>query len=219
MASYKDLCHRGMLMAVVLVLLGAAVDAHSHHQTHTRESRDATSVWTYAMLSTALISAAPFAILFFIPLHNAYEHSELLKVLLSFAAGGLLGDAFLHLIPHALAPHHGAHEEHEHHHQSGEGHSHTAELVVGVYVLAGIVAFMVVEKTVHILKGDSGQHHHLPQQPSNQASRDSDSSPPDGLRKRNVVKGKSSNEKDSKKNEDKSINGEYVLQRVCIQIT
>jgi hypothetical protein len=28
-----------------------------------------------------------------------------LKVLVSFAVGGLLGDAFLHLIPHALHPH------------------------------------------------------------------------------------------------------------------
>ena len=43
---------------------------------------------------------------------------DLLKVLLSFASGGLLGDAFLHLIPHAISPH--SHGE--------EGGDHSNEL-------------------------------------------------------------------------------------------
>lgn len=32
-------------------------------------------------------------------------HHRLLNVLLAFAAGGLLGDVFLHLLPHAMHPH------------------------------------------------------------------------------------------------------------------
>lgn len=56
-----------------------------------------------ALGATLLISAAPFLILFLIPVQsNSDQHQNLLKVLLSFASGGLLGDAFLHLIPHAL---------------------------------------------------------------------------------------------------------------------
>lgn len=56
-----------------------------------------------AIGATLLISAAPFFILFLIPVQsNSDKHQNLLKVLLSFASGGLLGDAFLHLIPHAL---------------------------------------------------------------------------------------------------------------------
>lgn len=56
-----------------------------------------------AIGATLLISAAPFLILFLIPVQsNSDQHQNLLKVLLSFASGGLLGDAFLHLIPHAL---------------------------------------------------------------------------------------------------------------------
>uniref|UniRef100_A0A670HR43 Zinc transporter SLC39A7 n=1 Tax=Podarcis muralis TaxID=64176 RepID=A0A670HR43_PODMU len=47
--------------------------------------------------------AAPYFILFLIPVEsNTSQHQALLKLLLSFASGGLLGDAFLHLIPHAL---------------------------------------------------------------------------------------------------------------------
>lgn len=55
------------------------------------------------MGATLLISAAPYFILFLIPVEsNTSQHQALLKLLLSFASGGLLGDAFLHLIPHAL---------------------------------------------------------------------------------------------------------------------
>ena len=62
----------------------------------------ASSVWFNAIMATLLISAAPFFILFFIPLDNSQEKQWLLKILLAFASGGLLGDAFLHLIPHAI---------------------------------------------------------------------------------------------------------------------
>lgn len=43
-----------------------------------------------------------------------------MKVLLAFASGGLLGDAFLHLIPHATL----AVAEQDDAHGHGHGHSH-----------------------------------------------------------------------------------------------
>uniref|UniRef100_A0A8V5GX38 Zinc transporter SLC39A7 n=1 Tax=Melopsittacus undulatus TaxID=13146 RepID=A0A8V5GX38_MELUD len=67
--------------------------------------------------------------------------------------GGLLGDAFLHLIPHALAPHGPGGHGHSHH-----GHGHGDVLAVGIWVLAGIVAFLVLETGVRHIKG--GQHGH-----------------------------------------------------------
>lgn len=138
-------------------------------------------LWIHAISSTALISAAPFFILFFIPLQNATEHQQLLKVLLSFASGGLLGDAFLHLIPHAISPHHEhghssnhhhdehhhhhhhhhhVHDDHGHHHHDNHGHhDHMQDMVIGLWVLAGIVAFLVVEKFIRVLKGGHGHSH------------------------------------------------------------
>ena len=133
-------------------------------------------LWTYALCSTALISAAPFFILFFIPLQNATEHGQLLKILLSFASGGLLGDAFLHLIPHAISPHHEHvhmtdhvthhhHDNHHHdHHHHGHGenphsHDHMQDMVVGLWVLGGIVAFLMVEKFIRVMKGGHGHSH------------------------------------------------------------
>uniref|UniRef100_A0A670HR63 Zinc transporter SLC39A7 n=1 Tax=Podarcis muralis TaxID=64176 RepID=A0A670HR63_PODMU len=68
-----------------------------------REKLEPLQLWTYAIGATLLISAAPYFILFLIPVEsNTSQHQALLKLLLSFASGGLLGDAFLHLIPHAL---------------------------------------------------------------------------------------------------------------------
>jgi len=128
---------------------------------------DTTTIWFQAIGATMLISAAPFFILFFIPLDNSQEKQWLLKILLSFASGGLLGDAFLHLIPHAqMAAQSGGHhghshgsEEHSnsHGHSHGEGHSH--DMSVGLGILFGIVAFLCVEKFVRILKGGHGHSH------------------------------------------------------------
>ncbi|XP_064217267.1 zinc transporter SLC39A7 isoform X3 [Aotus nancymaae] len=108
--------------------------------------------------ATVLISAAPFFVLFLIPVEsNSPRHRSLLQILLSFASGGLLGDAFLHLIPHALEPH--SHHTLE---QPGHGHSHSGQgpiLSVGLWVLSGIVAFLVVEKFVRHVKGGHGHSH------------------------------------------------------------
>lgn len=111
------------------------------------------------MGSTLLISAAPFFILFLVPLQNADQQQPLMKVLLAFASGGLLGDAFLHLIPHATTAVGGGHSHshsHSHDHEDGE---HAHDMSVGLWVLAGIVAFLMVEKSVRIIKGGHGHSH------------------------------------------------------------
>lgn len=124
--------------------------------------REKWTKWLQAIAATLLISAAPFFILFFIPLQsNAADQQPLLKVLLAFASGGLLGDAFLHLIPHAISPHshHGEHS-HSHSHEAHEGvHDHSSEMVVGLWVLAGLIAFLMVEKFVRLVKGGHGHSH------------------------------------------------------------
>lgn len=134
---------------------------HQHQHQH-KESAPNTRTYREVMFnavgSTLIISAAPFCILFFVPLDNTKEREPLLKILLSFASGGLLGDAFLHLIPHALVPHsHGNSETHSHSHEH-EHAEHTHDMSVGLCVLLGIIVFLIVEKAVRIIKTD---HHHL----------------------------------------------------------
>lgn len=132
--------------------------------------QDLYTLWTQALCSTLLISAAPFLILFFVPLDNSKEREPLLKILLSFASGSLLGDAFLHLIPHALSPHahgedhddddhsHGHSHDHSHSHKEG-GQSHVHDTSVGLWVLLGIITFLIVEKFVRLVKGGHGHTH------------------------------------------------------------
>ena len=125
-------------------------------------------LWIEALSATAIISVSPVFILLFIPLDNTEKHEPLLKVLLAFASGGLLGDAFLHLIPHAVSPHshdgehghsHGGPDHsHDHGHSHGDG-GHSHDMSVGLWVLAGIVAFLMVEKFVRIVKGSHGHSH------------------------------------------------------------
>lgn len=145
------------IVCLLLLIFSVYNSAHDHHETESEHSHGHShaestqvkpsegNVWTDAIGATVLISAAPFVILFFIPLDKGREGQEsLLKVLLSFASGGLLGDAFLHLIPHSLSPHshgdHGHDHEHEHHHHEHEhshdqghshGHDHSRPMLVG----------------------------------------------------------------------------------------
>ena len=82
--------------------------------------------------------------------------------------GGLLGDAFLHLIPHALMAvdtgdegGHGHSHAHGHSHDGDGGHA-PHDMSVGLGVLSGIVAFLCVEKFVRIMKGGHGHSHDIP---------------------------------------------------------
>ena len=125
---------------------------------------DMFDIWLHSIGSTLLISAAPFFILYFVPLDNTESMQPRLKTLLAFASGGLLGDAFLHLIPHSVAPHsHGEHSHsHSHHdHDHGHEHGHGHDMWVGLWVLAGIITFLAVEKIVRLLKiGHDHGHSH-----------------------------------------------------------
>lgn len=127
------------------------------------------NLWIHSIGSTLLISAAPYVILYLIPLDNTEAMQPKLKILLAFASGGLLGDAFLHLIPHAISPHshadghsHNEPNEHTHgkHDHSHEHHDHTHDMTIGLWVLSGIIVFLAVEKFVRLIKGDSEGHGH-----------------------------------------------------------
>ncbi|RXN17013.1 zinc transporter Slc39a7-like protein [Labeo rohita] len=169
---------------------------HGHGHSHTHDQgaerlkgsveagkRNMVELWMQAVGATLLISAAPFLILFLIPVQsNTDQHQNLLKVLLSFASGGLLGDAFLHLIPHAL----------------GAAHGHM--MSVGLWVLGGIVAFLVVEKFVRLLKGGHS-HSHSHAAPK---AKDSDGEDDDKKREKKGGKEKNSEKKPAKKTVEKS---------------
>jgi zinc transporter 7 len=126
------------------------------------------------------------------------------------ASGSLLGDAFLHLIPHALYPHDhhsGDSHSHLHSHSHGDGneeHDHSAQTAVGLWVLGGILTFLFVEKLVRHLKGPDGAHvhshsHHIAPASSSAAEEKKKGEDDPNVRKRNK---KTDEEQKDEKNAD-----------------
>jgi zinc transporter 7 len=149
------------------------IDSHNSHNTNRKQmhsSKDVSSVWLSALGSTLLISLAPYIILFFISIDNTSKYKLLLKVILSFASGGLLGDTFLQLIPHALMErnlvidsksHDRSHSHSDLHLHSfiSEDEPHFHDLSVGLWVLTGFLGFLLIEKFVRIMS-KSHKHNH-----------------------------------------------------------
>ncbi|KAJ0410244.1 hypothetical protein P43SY_002576 [Pythium insidiosum] len=158
-------------LALVAVFASSLVadHAHSHDHSHQANSGDqrkidrfSPAIWAEALFATALVGAAPVVVLLFVPLGIGSQESQkpLLRVFLSFAAGGLLGDALLHLLPHSMP--HGHSQDHAHDHAHGhEGHSHSVQdLAVWLWTIAGMMTFLMLEKFVRAQTGGGHSHGH-----------------------------------------------------------
>ncbi|KAK2723292.1 hypothetical protein QYM36_001818 [Artemia franciscana] len=150
-----------LIVSILLLCLCNGCDAFDNHG-HSNESpslkypKDPMSLWIEALGATLLISILPFIILFLMPLGDKDQSHPLLKVLLSFSSGGLLGEAFLHLIPHAMITMERAGHDHS---QSHDSEHEPHDMSVGLWVISGILTFLIVEKCVHIVKGGHGHSH------------------------------------------------------------
>lgn len=99
--------------------------------------------WVFSLLGSALIGLSGILPLLIIPAgdkdgakeFNDPAESKTLKVLLSFAVGGLLGDVFLHLLPEAWSSD-----------VSRSGEDGHPEMRSGLWVLGGVLIFTIVEK-------------------------------------------------------------------------
>ena len=131
-----------------------------------------------ALLATICISIFPTVVLFLMPTEffiKPQNGIHIQCVLLSFASGGLLGDVFIHTLPHLLLEAHDhskvhahAHEHdhrdhHDHHHSLehtsieqnvcilssfGQCDPHRRSAIIGIIILFGFFVFFVVEKIV-----------------------------------------------------------------------
>lgn len=99
--------------------------------------------WIFSLLGSALIGLSGILPLAVIPVGTDRgdkdfkdpAESKTLKVLLSFAVGGLLGDVFLHLLPEAWSSDVAS---------GGNGDHHSMRS--GLWVLGGVLIFTIVEK-------------------------------------------------------------------------
>lgn len=154
-------------------------DHHHHHHHHHDYLGDQLlelspiDVWVRAMGCSLLVSLASLICLILLPVIflKGKPSKAVVDSLAVFGAGAMLGDAFLHQLPHAFGGSHShAHEHHNHHHEHGHSHAHSLEdLSIGLSILFGIVLFFLVEKVVRYVEDNSeeddhdlihGHHHH-----------------------------------------------------------
>lgn len=116
------------------------------------------AVWA-AFASTALISLAPNVLLVLFPRYASGEGigSPALSLGQALAAGGLLGDVFLHAIPHSLGGHH---DHHDGHGQHGQQQQHDDEASAGAWILMGFSLFLVADMIVRGLSSEGHGHAH-----------------------------------------------------------
>jgi zinc transporter 7 len=138
-----------MKTVIILILITISLIISTYGESYLSleklaESVPLFSIWSCALSTTLLISIIPYLILFFIPLDNTPEYESMLKICLSLASGGLLGDAFLHLIPEAIM-------------NGGNDQNHS--LRVGLWILAGFMTFFLVEKMVRLAKSKTEIKH------------------------------------------------------------
>jgi len=95
-----------------------------------------TRVWLYSLISVFGVSLVSLIGIFTISM-NLDKLKKALLFLVSFAAGAMLGDAFIHLLPESME----------------ESHLFTT---VSIFVLAGIAMFFILEKIIF------WRHCHIP---------------------------------------------------------
>ncbi|CAO3623409.1 unnamed protein product [Cunninghamella blakesleeana] len=160
------------------------------------------SAMVNSLLATAYISIFPNLLLYFVP-PNINTGS--LNVLVSFAVGGLLGNVFLHLLPHAFLGEH-------------EGHNHAAvveidnkkNVLVGLGIFGGFFFFFVMDKMMRVLNGGSGHshdhghshHHHTEDHKKTDGDKKIEQ---EGLRQRKETKKEDEKEKEQTEQPDSGI--------------
>ncbi|EPS70873.1 hypothetical protein M569_03886, partial [Genlisea aurea] len=151
-----------------LKMMMSSSSAYEHHRHEGYTELSGLGLWIHALACSLLVSLASLICLILLPVIFARGKPSRAGVdaLALFGAGAMLGDAFLHQLPHAFGG--GSSHSHEHdHHDADSGpssHSHSiAELSVGLSILAGIVVFLIVEKLVRYVDDSfpsSGHNHH-----------------------------------------------------------
>ncbi|KFK30655.1 hypothetical protein AALP_AA6G010100 [Arabis alpina] len=142
-----------------------------HHHDHDHESSSSLSgfaLWLNALGCSLLVSLASLICLVLLPVMfvQGKPSKWFVDALALFGAGAMLGDAFLHQLPHAFGGAHSHSHDHDHSHSDSPAHAHSLQdLSVGLSVLAGIVVFLFMEKLVrYVEENSSGSntwgHHH-----------------------------------------------------------
>lgn len=103
-----------------------------------RLNSKASGSWLWAILASIIVGSTGVFPLLIFKVEDGHSLKEAissnhLKLLLSFAVGGLIGDVFLHLLPEAWM-------------YSKNTNGHDGDMKIGLWIIAGLLSFMTIEK-------------------------------------------------------------------------
>ncbi|XP_012072385.1 IAA-alanine resistance protein 1 isoform X2 [Jatropha curcas] len=142
-------------------------DHHSHGHDHDSKLTGL-GLWSHALGCSLLVSLASLICLIILPVIfiQGKPSKAVVDSLALFGAGAMLGDAFLHQLPHAFGGEHShSHDhdtDHSHHAHIGHGHSHAhslKDLSVGLSILEKVVRY-VDDNSTGAHSWSHGHHHH-----------------------------------------------------------
>lgn len=119
------------------------IDIASYYRTDGHIETSATDVWLYSSLAVIVISLCGLLSVAVIPIMQKVFYQTLLQFLVGLAIGSLSGDAFLHLLPHAMT--------------TNNGHDHSEEAIKeeeamvfrGLMALGGVYMFFLAERLLN----------------------------------------------------------------------
>jgi len=128
------------------------IDDHEHEDNvHDKDHSSDFRTWIYASLALFLISLCGVFGVIIIPIMQKIFYQHLLQFLIALAVGTLAGDALLHLLPHALQPHH-QHGHDRDHHADREPDDHNRAVWLGLVAAAAVILFYFFEKFINIIQ-------------------------------------------------------------------
>ncbi|OON14944.1 metal cation transporter, ZIP family [Opisthorchis viverrini] len=132
---------------------------HACHHEHSEHGHSRALDWKAIVGSTVsvlVISISGLIVVALIPLMPRRFFNVISQFLIALSVGSLTGDAFLHLIPHALAP------EHDHGHEDQttanvEPHNHHEMIGKALVALLGIYAFFLTERLTILCQNNTSR--------------------------------------------------------------
>ncbi|KAF7996382.1 hypothetical protein HCN44_002014 [Aphidius gifuensis] len=113
------------------------------------ETRDMFQTWLYSSISIIIISLCGLLGVAVIPVMGKSYYHHLIQFLVALAIGTLCGDAFIHLLPHAMMPNHSHEHGHEHKHEHGhDDNLHQVNTYKGLVAMLGFLMFLLMEKAL-----------------------------------------------------------------------
>lgn len=128
------------------------LDNHPQHDDVHDESRNMFHVWLYATISIIIISLCGLLGVAIIPFMGKSYYNPLLQFFVALGIGAMCGDAFVHLLPHAMMPDHshGHDEINDNHHHDELNHEsmHQINMLKGLTALCAVFLFSFLERAL-----------------------------------------------------------------------